>query len=97
MSKKQPGRGVSAMPKGTQSIPAERTKRTNIVLPTNLYVDMKDLRDARHEKECADVKLCRIFREATEQYVNAKPQQQLLREYRDGKSGKDRQSARVSS
>jgi hypothetical protein len=41
---------------------------------------MKVIRQARHEAEGADVKLCRIYREAVEQYLNAKAQQQILQQ-----------------
>jgi hypothetical protein len=52
----------------------------NIQIPENLHESMKALRQVRHEQEGADVKLCRIYREAVEQYLSAKPQQRLLRQ-----------------
>lgn len=59
-----------------QSIPG--TVHANVQLPEVLHEAMKAIRQARHEQEGADVKLCRIYREAVEQYVNARPQQRLL-------------------
>jgi hypothetical protein len=50
----------------------------NIQLPESLHEAMKAIRQARHELEGADVKLCRIYREAVEQYVNGKAQQKFL-------------------
>jgi hypothetical protein len=58
--------------------PIAGTIHANIQLPEALHEAMKAIRQARHELEGADVKLCRIYREAVEQYVNAKPQQRLL-------------------
>lgn len=55
------------------------TVHANIQLPEALHESMKAIRQARREQEAGDVKLCRIYREAVEQYVNAKPQQRLLR------------------
>jgi hypothetical protein len=57
-------------PKGTVFI--------KVQLPATLHQDMRAIRQARHQLEGADVKLCRIYREAVEQYVRAKPQRQLL-------------------
>jgi len=58
--------------------PLMGTVHANIQLPEALHESMKAIRQARHEAEGADVKLCRIYREAVEQYVNARPQQRLL-------------------
>lgn len=58
--------------------PIAGTIHANIQLPETLHEAMKAIRQARHEQEGADVKLCRIYREAVEQYINAKPQQALL-------------------
>lgn len=52
--------------------------RVNIQLPQQLYDTMKTIRQTRHELEGSDVKLCRIYREAVEQYIKARPQQELL-------------------
>jgi hypothetical protein len=52
--------------------------QANIQLPVALHEQMKALRQARQHMELTDVRLCRIYREAVEQYVNSKPQQQLL-------------------
>jgi hypothetical protein len=56
------------------------TVHANIQIPENLHESMKAVRQARHEQEGADVKLCRIYREAVEQYLSSKPQQRLLRQ-----------------
>jgi hypothetical protein len=48
---------------------------------------MKVIRQARHEREGADVKLCRIYREAVEQYLNSKAQQLILRQRADNGNG----------
>lgn len=58
--------------------PVEGTVHANIQLPEILHEQMKAIRQARHILEGADPKLCRIYREAVDQYVNAKPQQRLL-------------------
>jgi hypothetical protein len=58
--------------------PLEGTVHANIQLPEALHDAMKSIRYARYQAEGADVKLCRIYREAVEQFVNAKPQQVLL-------------------
>lgn len=62
--------------KSRQAIPG--LVHANMQIPENLHEAMKAIRQARHELEGAEVKLCRIYREAVEQYVNAKPQQMLL-------------------
>ena len=54
------------------------TVYAKIQLPAGLHARMRAIRQARHEVEGADVKLCRIYREAVEQYVHAKPQRELL-------------------
>jgi hypothetical protein len=64
--------------KATPRPPIAGTVHANIQLPESLHEAMKTIRQVRHEMEGADVKLCRIYREAVEQYVNAKPQQRLL-------------------
>ena len=56
----------------------EGTIHCHIVMPQSLHDAMKAIRQARHRLEGSDVKLSRIYREATEQFVNAKPQQDLL-------------------
>ena len=65
-------------PKTMPRPPIPGTVHANIQLPEGLHESMKAIRQARHELEGADVKLCRIYREAVEQYVNSKPQQRLL-------------------
>ena len=65
------------------------TIHANIQIPETLHQAMKIIRQARHEDEGADVKLCRIYREAVEQYLNAKPQKHILQQRRgtNGRSG----------
>lgn len=58
----------------------------NIKLPDNLHLAMWALKRARDEQEGSEVKLCRLYREAIEQYVNAEPQQELLARSRFSKS-----------
>lgn len=65
-------------PKGRAYPTLPGTTHANIQLPEGLHESMKAIRRARRERELEDIKLCRIYREAIEQYVNAKPQQQLL-------------------
>lgn len=50
----------------------------NILLPERLHESMKTLRQRRRALEQSDVKLCKLYREAVEQYVSALPQQRLL-------------------
>ena len=54
------------------------TVATKVQLPEALHRDMRAIRQARHQAEGADVRLCRIYREAVEQYLRAKPQRDLL-------------------
>jgi hypothetical protein len=58
--------------------PIPGTVHANIQLPAALHEAMKLIRQTRHELEGADVKLCRIYREAVEQFIQARPQQRLL-------------------
>ena len=58
--------------------PIAGTIHANIQLPEVLHNSMKAIRHARHKLEGADVKLCRIYREAVELYIQAEPQQELL-------------------
>ena len=66
--------------------PALGTTMATIQLPEKLHDTMKSLRLIRRQIEGSDVKLSRLYREAAEQYVNAKPQQQLLKEWGNGNS-----------
>jgi hypothetical protein len=80
--------------------PIPGTVHANIQIPEHLHDSMKAIRAERHKREGADVKLCRIYREAVEQYVNAEPQQHLLKEAGDGvrktvRAGGHRLTARV--
>ena len=56
------------------------TTHANIKLLAVLHETMKAIRQARHDLEGTDVKLCRIYSEAVEQYITAEPQQRLLKE-----------------
>jgi hypothetical protein len=64
--------------KNAAGYPVAGTIHANIQIPKGLHDAMKAIRAVRHEREGADVKLCRLYREAVEQYVSAKPQQELL-------------------
>lgn len=50
----------------------------SLQLPKALHDAMRTLRLARYRQEGLDPKLCRLYIEAVDQYVKAKPQQQLL-------------------
>jgi hypothetical protein len=56
------------------------TVHIGILLPEALHQQMKAIRQARRQQEAGDVQLYRLYREAVEHYVNAKPQQRLLEE-----------------
>ena len=62
------------------------TTHTNLQILTSLHEAMKAIREARRAQEGGDVPLWRIYREAVEQYVSARPQQKLLEEFSE--SGK---------
>lgn len=47
-------------------------------LPEGLRNSMRTLRQIRREIELGDVSLCRLYREAVEYYLAAKPQRELL-------------------
>jgi hypothetical protein len=89
----------------TKRLPARipGTTYVNIELPEALHETMKTLRLIHCALKLTDVKQKHLYREAVEQYVNAKPQQQLLKEHRNGapktsKAGGDRharEAARV--
>lgn len=52
--------------------------QTTVQLPEYLHQMMKSLRIARRRLEHGDVHLCRLYQEAVEYYLAAKPQRQLL-------------------
>jgi hypothetical protein len=86
----------------TKKLPARVPGTTSAYfeLPEALHETMKTLRLIHCALKLTDVKLKSLYREAVEQYVAAKPQQQLLKEHANGtaKSGKspgDRLAARV--
>jgi len=56
-----------------------KTCHANIKLPASLHATMKRIRYERSVEEEGDVKLCRIYREAVEMYINSEPVQQLLK------------------
>ena len=60
------------------------TTITSLQILTSMHEAMKQIRQARWDREGVDPKLCRIYGEAVEQYINAKPQQQLLKESANG-------------
>ena len=62
--------------------PIEGTTHVNTQVPTALHEDMRTLRNIRHLLEGADVKLCRLYREAVQAYINAPQQQELLRKHK---------------
>jgi hypothetical protein len=59
----------------------ERMTNTNVTIISSLHEGMKQLADARRARDGWPTKLCRIYGEAVEQYLNAKPQRRLLKEY----------------
>ena len=59
--------------------PPAATMLVGVKLPRELHERMRAIRQARREREGADVRLCRIYREAIEQFINASGQQELLR------------------
>lgn len=58
--------------------------RTSLQVPEGLHNQMKRLRQIRHERDGIDPKLCRIYNEAVEYYLNARAQRQLLEAYQAG-------------
>jgi hypothetical protein len=64
----------------TGRTPITGMAQANFQIPAHLHEAMKAIRQARHQLEGADPKLCRIYREAAEQYVAAEPQQRLLQQ-----------------
>lgn len=82
-----------------KSGPLKGTIYTNLQIPGVLHEAMKQIRQARYEREGSDVKLCRIYREAVEQYLNAQPQQQLLKEFADAtaKTGRGPRSGTLAA
>jgi len=62
--------------------PLPGTIHANVQMPEGLHQAMKSLQQIRRQMEGSDVKLSRLYREAVEQYVYARPQQRLLAEHR---------------
>jgi PAS domain S-box-containing protein len=70
--------------KRTSHTPIPGLKQVHVQIPAALYQQMKAIQNARHRTEGVDPKLCRLVREAVEQYVPSidlvtglpKPQQQ---------------------
>jgi hypothetical protein len=73
------------------------TTNANIQIPAFLHETMKTLRHLRRTREMADVKLCRLYREAVEQYINSAPQQELLEECKDATPKKPSRGGRRAS
>jgi hypothetical protein len=76
------------------------TTNTNLQILASLHESMRKIRLAMWARDGVDPKLCRVYGEAVTQFVHARPQQQLLKEYDDatakpGKSPGDRIAARV--
>jgi len=64
--------------KKSRSSVAPTARPRNIKMPEVLHEAMQTLRDARYQIEGADVTISRLYVEAVEQYVRAKPQQEIL-------------------
>jgi hypothetical protein len=62
------------------------TLKIKLQVKRELHETMKRIREIRHQMEGSDVKLGRVYGEAMDQYVNAKPQQKLLKEWGNGNS-----------
>lgn len=76
------------------------TTITSLQILTALHEGMKKIRLAIWDRDGVDPKVCRLYAQAVEQWLNAKPQQQLLKEWEDansktGKAAGDRLTARV--
>jgi hypothetical protein len=80
MPKQSQDRSVSMSTRQANKGSVKGTTIASIQIPETLHEAMKALRLIRRQQEGSDVKLSRIYREAVEQYVNAKPQQRLLKE-----------------
>lgn len=61
-----------------QPRPAPGTKLVGVLLPEDLHRAMRMIRQARRMREKSDVRLCRIYAEAIEQYISSERQQELL-------------------
>ena len=69
------------------SAPIPGLVQTSLLVPEALHKSMKNLRQIRREIELGDVSLCRLYREAIEYYLNARPQRELLERYRARTAG----------
>lgn len=71
------------MPRKKQlpSAPIPGLIHTSFAIPEDLAEGLRILRRARSQIEREDVKLGRLYREAIEQYLNARPQRQLIEAY----------------
>ena len=81
-------------------IKAPGTTITTLQILTALHESMKKIRLALWRRNGSAPHLCAIYAEAVKQFINARPQQELLREFDDatakpGKSPGDRIAARV--
>ena len=54
------------------------TFHANIQLPDELHLAMKAIQAARRRQDGSTPRLCLLYKEAVEQYVHGKAQQQLL-------------------
>jgi hypothetical protein len=55
---------------------------TSLQLPEIIHEDMKVIQQVRREIEKGDVKLCRLYREAVEYWLAARPQREQLERHR---------------
>jgi hypothetical protein len=69
------------------------TTHIKLQVQITLHDVMKRLREIRHQIEGSDVKLCRMYQEAVEQYINGKAQQKLLTEWGVNGTPKTRRAA----
>jgi hypothetical protein len=81
-------------------IKAPGTAVTTLQILTSFHEVMKKIRLALWQRNGSAPHLCGIYAEAVKQFINARPQQELLREYdnanaKPGKSPGDRMAARV--
>jgi len=80
---------------GTKKNSGQPVGTTHIKLQVQITLHdvMKRLREIRHQLEGSDVKLCRMYQEAVEQFINSKAQQQLLKEWGMNGTPKTRRAA----
>lgn len=67
---------------------ARETIYIKIKIPRAVHEAMNKLWQIRKQIEGSDLRLWRLYEESGEQYINAKPQQQLLKEWANDRAGK---------